>query len=51
LGEGSVFVLRLRRLAGKENVAGELPVAKPESLQKAGQSASAAAGMGVRTHG
>jgi two-component system, NtrC family, sensor histidine kinase PilS len=51
LGEGSVFVLRLRRLAGKEHVAGELPAAKPESPQKAKQSAAAAAGMGVRAHG
>jgi two-component system, NtrC family, sensor histidine kinase PilS len=51
LGEGSVFVLRLRRLAGKENLAGELPVAKHQPLQEAGQSAAAAAGMGVRTHG
>jgi two-component system sensor histidine kinase PilS (NtrC family) len=51
LGQGSVFVLRLRRLAGKENVAGELPVAKLQPLQEAGQSAAAAAGMGVRTRG
>jgi two-component system, NtrC family, sensor histidine kinase PilS len=50
LGEGSVFVLRLRRLAGKEN-AGELPVTKAQSLPEAGQSVAAAAGMGVRAHG
>ena len=50
LGEGSVFVLRLRRLAGKEN-AGELPVTKAQSRPEAGQSVAATAGMGVRAHG
>jgi two-component system sensor histidine kinase PilS (NtrC family) len=49
LGEGSVFVLRLRRAA----VAGELkrPVAKPQFLPEAGEGVAAAAGIGGRTHG
>jgi hypothetical protein len=50
LGEGSVFVVRLRRLAGKEN-AGELPVTQAQSRPEAGQSVAATAGMGVRAHG
>jgi two-component system sensor histidine kinase PilS (NtrC family) len=49
-GEGSVFVLRLRRMVAAEGVPVEGPVAKPQSLSEVGESA-AAAGVGSRAHG
>jgi two-component system sensor histidine kinase PilS (NtrC family) len=44
LGEGSVFVLRLRRLGTQEDVAGDLPVAKPQSLPELRKGTAVAAG-------
>ena len=50
VGEGSVFVLRLRRLAAVESLPAKRPAAKPELLPDAGGS-RAAAGTGGRAHG
>lgn len=49
VGEGSVFVLRLRRLAAVENLPAKRPAAKPEVLSQAG--VAVAAGRGGRAHG
>ena len=51
VGEGSVFVLRLRRVAVAENFSARLPVAKPQLLPQAGEAVAAAAGTGGRAHG
>ena len=51
VGEGSVFVLRLRRMAVAEGVSTERPVAKPLPLPEAGEGIAAAAGIGGRAHG
>jgi two-component system sensor histidine kinase PilS (NtrC family) len=49
VGEGSVFVLRLRRLAAVESLPAKRLAAKPELLPEAGQ--AIAAGRGGRAHG
>jgi two-component system, NtrC family, sensor histidine kinase PilS len=49
VGEGSVFVLRLRRLAAVEILPAKRPAAKPELLSEAGE--GVAAGRGGRAHG
>ena len=51
IGEGSVFVLRLRRVAAAENDPAKQPVAKPQLLPKARETVAAAAGTGGRAHG
>ena len=51
IGEGSVFVLRLRRVATAENISAKLPVAKPQLLPQAGEAVAATAGTGGRAHG
>jgi two-component system sensor histidine kinase PilS (NtrC family) len=53
VGEGSVFVLRLRRLAAVESLPAKRPAGKPELLPEAGQAAgqAIAAGRGGRAHG
>jgi len=51
IGEGSVFVLRLRRVAAAENISARLPVANPQLLPQAGEAVAAAAGTGGRAHG
>jgi two-component system sensor histidine kinase PilS (NtrC family) len=49
VGEGSVFVLRLRRLAAVESLPAKPPAAEPELLPQAGE--AVAAGRGGRAHG
>ena len=49
VGEGSVFVLRLRRLAAVQSLPAKRPAAKPELLPDAGR--SVAASTGGRAHG
>jgi two-component system sensor histidine kinase PilS (NtrC family) len=49
VGEGSVFVLRLRRLAAVESLPAKPPAAEPELLLQAGE--AVAAGRGGRAHG
>jgi len=49
VGEGSVFVLRLRRLAAAASPSAKRPAAKPELLSEAG--VAVAAGTGGRAHG
>ena len=49
VGEGSVFVLRLRRLAAVESVPARRPAAKPELVPVAGE--EVATGRGGRAHG
>jgi two-component system, NtrC family, sensor histidine kinase PilS len=49
VGEGSVFVLRLRRLAAVQSLPAKQPTAKPELLPDAGQ--TVAASTGGRAHG
>jgi signal transduction histidine kinase len=49
VGEGSVFVLRLRRLAAVESLPAKRPAAEPELLPQAGE--AVAAGRGGRAHG
>ncbi len=49
VGEGSVFVLRLRRLAAVESVPAKRSAAKPQLLPETG--AAVAAGTGGRAHG
>ncbi len=51
IGEGSVFVLRLRRVAAAGEMSAKLPVAKPQLLPQAGEAVAAAAGTGGRAHG
>jgi two-component system sensor histidine kinase PilS (NtrC family) len=51
LGEGSVFVLRLRRTAVLEKLGTLQPAVVPQILSEAGESIAAAAGAGVRAHG
>jgi len=51
VGEGSVFVLRLRRLAVAESVSGERRLVKVPASAKAGENIVAAAGIGGRAHG
>ncbi len=51
IGEGSVFVLRLRRVATAGETSAKLPVAKPQLLPQAGEAVAAAAGTGGRAHG
>jgi len=51
VGEGSVFVLRLRRVAAAEDLSAKLPVAKPQLLSEARETVAAAAGTGGRAHG
>ncbi len=51
VGEGSVFVLRLRRMAVAEGVSEERRVAKMPTSAPAGESIAAAAGIGGRAHG
>ena len=51
IGEGSVFVLRLRRVAAARDVSAKLPVAKPQLLPQAGEAVAATAGRGGRAHG
>ena len=50
LGEGSVFVLRLRRTAVSEKIAA-LPAAVPQRSSGTDQNVTAAAGTGGRAHG
>ncbi len=50
VGEGSVFVLRLRRLAAADNLPRKRPAAKPQLLPDSGE-AVAAASTGGRAHG
>ena len=49
VGEGSVFVLRLRRLAAVQSLPAKRPAAKPELLTDAGE--TMAASTGGRAHG
>ncbi len=49
VGEGSVFVLRLRRLAAVETLPAKRPAAKPELVPGAAE--AVAAGRGGRAHG
>jgi len=49
VGEGSVFVLRLRRLAAVESLPAKPPAAEPELLPQAVE--AVAAGRGGRAHG
>ncbi len=49
VGEGSVFVLRLRRLASVQSLSAKRPAAKPELLTDTGQ--TVAASTGGRAHG
>ena len=49
VGEGSVFVLRLRRLAAVESLPAKRPAAEPELLPEAGE--ALVAGRGGRAHG
>jgi len=49
VGEGSVFVLRLRRLAAVETLPAKRPAAKPELVPAAGE--AVATGRGGRAHG
>ena len=49
VGEGSVFVLRLRRLAAVQSLPAKRPAAKPELLPDAGE--TLAASTGGRAHG
>ena len=49
VGEGSVFVLRLRRLAAVESLPAKPPAAKPELVPAAGE--AVATGRGGRAHG
>jgi two-component system, NtrC family, sensor histidine kinase PilS len=49
VGEGSVFVLRLRRLAAVESLPAKRPAAKPELVPVAGE--EVATGRGGRVHG
>jgi two-component system sensor histidine kinase PilS (NtrC family) len=49
VGEGSVFVLRLRRLAAVESLPAKPAAAEPELLPQAGE--AVAAGRGGRAHG
>jgi two-component system, NtrC family, sensor histidine kinase PilS len=49
VGEGSVFVLRLRRLAVVQSLPAKRPAAKPELLPDAGE--TVAASTGGRAHG
>jgi len=51
VGEGSVFVLRLRRMAVAEGVSEERRIAKMPTSAPAGESIAAAAGIGGRAHG
>jgi two-component system sensor histidine kinase PilS (NtrC family) len=51
LGEGSVFVLRLRQMARAEDMHKERSVATPQLLSEAGESTAAAPGIGARAHG
>jgi two-component system sensor histidine kinase PilS (NtrC family) len=51
IGEGSVFVLRLRRVAAVGETSVRLPVAKPELVPPAGEALATAAGSGGRAHG
>jgi two-component system sensor histidine kinase PilS (NtrC family) len=51
VGEGSVFVLRLRRMAAAEAVPEERRVTKMPSSPQARESVAAAAGIGGRSHG
>ena len=51
IGEGSVFVLRLRRVAAVGEISVRLPVAKPELVPPAGEALATAAGSGGRAHG
>jgi signal transduction histidine kinase len=51
LGEGSVFVLRLRCAAVAGEDAADQPVAPLRFSSEAGESRTAAAGMGGRAHG
>jgi two-component system, NtrC family, sensor histidine kinase PilS len=49
VGEGSVFVLRLRRLAAVESLPAKRPAARPELVPVAGE--EVATGRGGRAHG
>jgi two-component system sensor histidine kinase PilS (NtrC family) len=51
LGEGSVFVLRLRRAAVPEEVNARPPVAKPQLLPETKETVAATAGTEGRAHG
>jgi signal transduction histidine kinase len=51
VGEGSVFVLRLRQLAVAENASGERRLVKVPASAKAGENIAAAARIGGRAHG
>jgi two-component system, NtrC family, sensor histidine kinase PilS len=51
IGEGSVFVLRLRRLAVAEDMPGKRPAARPQLLPETGESVATAAGLRGRAHG
>ena len=51
IGEGSVFVLRLRRVAAAEDMPGKRPVAKPQLLPEPGETVATAGGMRGRAHG
>ncbi|HMJ21342.1 MAG TPA: ATP-binding protein [Terriglobales bacterium] len=51
LGEGSVFVLRLRRAAVAEKLATPQTFPATQLRSEAGENIAAAAGMGGRTHG
>ncbi len=51
IGEGSVFVLRLRRAAVAEDMLAKLPVANAKLLPQDGDAVAAATGTGGRAHG
>ena len=51
IGEGSVFVLRLRRVAVAEEILAKPPVAKAKLLPHDGDAVAAATGTGGRAHG
>lgn len=51
IGEGSVFVLRLRRALATEDVPAKLPVATPQFLPETAETVVVAAGAGGRSHG
>ncbi|MGH9546954.1 MAG: two-component system sensor histidine kinase NtrB [Terriglobales bacterium] len=51
VGEGSVFVLRLRRVAAAEDMPGKRPVAKPQPLPEPVETVATAGGMRGRAHG
>ncbi len=51
IGEGSVFVLRLRRVATAQDLSAKLPAAKAQLLPEAREVVASATGTGGRAHG